>query len=134
MAKMAFQLPQAASVVRNPAADELQQLAAKMPTARWTKYENVNVQTEVLARSTPSTFIVTDDPDPGVSRPVSTEQAQEWADKQDAYIAEQEMILLDGWLGAQPEFRVPVRLYIEAANANIAGHAAAALVRGRGSR
>ena len=121
MAKMAFQLPQAASVVRNPAADELQQLAAKMPTARWTKYENVNVQTEVLARSTPSTFIVTDDPDPGVSRPVSTEQAQEWADKQDAYIAGQEMILLDGWLGAQPEFRVPVRLYIEVANANIAG-------------
>ena len=52
MAKMAFQLPQAASVVRNPAADELQQLAARMPTARWTKYGNVNVQTEVLARST----------------------------------------------------------------------------------
>lgn len=121
MAKMAFQLPQAASVVRNPGADELQQLAAKMPAARWTRYGNVNVQTEVLARSTPSTFIVTDDPDPGVSRTVSTEQAQEWADRQDAYIADQEMILLDGWLGAQPEFRAPVRLYIEVANANIAG-------------
>ena len=118
---MAFQLPQAASVLRNPTADELQQLSAGMPTARWTKYGNVNVQTEVLARSTPSTFIVTDDPDPGLAQTVTTEQAREWADKQDAYIADQGMILLDGWLGAQPEFRVPVRLYIETANANIAG-------------
>ncbi|HET6695121.1 MAG TPA: phosphoenolpyruvate carboxykinase [Gaiellaceae bacterium] len=118
---MAFQLPQAAGVFSNPSETELQELAARMPTARWTKYGNVNVQTEVLARSTPSTFIVTDDPDPGVDRTVSREQAQEWADKQDAYIAEQEMVLLDGWLGAQPEFRVAVRLFIEAANANIAG-------------
>jgi phosphoenolpyruvate carboxykinase (ATP) len=118
---MAFQLPQAAGVISNPSETELQELAARMPTARWTKYGNVNVQTEVLARSTPSTFIVTDDPDPGVDRTVSREQAQEWADRQDAYIAEQEMVLLDGWLGAQPEFRVPVRLFIEAANANIAG-------------
>jgi phosphoenolpyruvate carboxykinase (ATP) len=118
---MAFQLPQAAEVIRSPGESELQELAARMPTARWTKYGNVNVQTKVLARSTPSTFIVTDDPDPGVERTVSREQAQEWADRQDAYIAEQEMILLDGWLGPQPEFRVPVRLYIEAANANIAG-------------
>ena len=118
---MAFQLPQAAGVITNPSESELQELAARMPTARWTKYGNVNVQTEVLARSTPSTFIVTDDPDPGVDRTISREQAQEWADRQDAYIAEQEMVLLDGWLGAQPEFRVPVRLFIEAANANIAG-------------
>ncbi len=118
---MAFQVPQAAGVVNNPSETELQELAARMPTARWTKYGNVNVQTEVLARSTPSTFIVTDDPDPGVERTASREQAQEWADKQDAYIAGQEMVLLDGWLGAQPEFRVPVRLFIEAANANIAG-------------
>ncbi|MGH3027925.1 MAG: phosphoenolpyruvate carboxykinase [Gaiellaceae bacterium] len=118
---MAFQVPQAAGVISNPSESELQELAARMPTARWTKYGNVNVQTEVLARSTPSTFIVTDDPDPGVERTVSREQAQEWADKQDAYISDQEMVLLDGWLGAQPEFRVPVRLFIEAANANIAG-------------
>ncbi len=118
---MAFRLPQAADLIQHPGEDELQQLAARMPTARWTKYGNVNVQTEVLARSTPSTFIVTDEPGPGVPRTISREQAQEWAEKQDAFIAEQEMVLLDGWLGPQPEFRTPVRLYIEAANANIAG-------------
>jgi phosphoenolpyruvate carboxykinase (ATP) len=118
---MAFQLPKAARLLENPSPEELQQLTAGMPTARWTKYGNVNVQTEVLARSTPSTFIVTDDPDPSLERTVSRAQAQEWADRQDDYIAGQEMILLDGYLGAQPEFRVPVRLFIEAANANIAG-------------
>jgi phosphoenolpyruvate carboxykinase (ATP) len=121
MAKTAFQLPRAAKLIQNPGEEELQQLAARMPTAQWTRYGNVNVQTQVLARSTPSTFIVTDHPDPGVANSVSREHAAEWVHIQDAYIAEQEMILLDGWLGAQPEFRVPVRLYIEAANANIAG-------------
>src|ERR671919_2620799 len=118
---MAFQLPKAARLLENPSAEELQQLTAGMPTARWTKYRNINVQTRVLARSTPSTFIVTDDPDPGVEQTVSRSQAEEWADRQDDYIAEQEMILIDGYLGAQPEFRVPVRLFIEAANANVAG-------------
>ncbi|HEU4450410.1 MAG TPA: phosphoenolpyruvate carboxykinase [Gaiellaceae bacterium] len=121
MAKMAFRLPQAARSLVNPSPEELQQLAATMPTAQWTKYGNVNVQTRVLARSTPSTFIVTDHPDPGLENTVSREHAAQWAEQQDAYIAEQEMIVLDGYLGAQPEFRVPVRLYIEAANANIAG-------------
>ena len=28
---------------------------------------------------------------------------------------------MDGYIGNQPEYRVPARLYIEAANANIAG-------------
>ena len=65
---MAFQLPKAARLIENPSAEELQQMTAGMPTARWTKYGNVNVQTRVLARATPSTFIVADDPDPGVER------------------------------------------------------------------
>ena len=40
---------------------------------------------------------------------------------QDAYIAEQEMIVVDGFIGNDPDRRVPARLFIEAANANIAG-------------
>jgi len=118
---MLFRLPEAARVIENPGEQELQELTAKMPEARSTKYGNLNIQTKVLARSTPSTFIVTDDPDPGVARTISRDDAAEWADKQDAYVAEQEMVLLDGWLGAQDEFRVPVRLYIESRWANIAG-------------
>src|SRR5215216_3144407 len=117
---MLFRLPEAARVHVNPSEDELNELAAKMPTARRTRFGNVNVQTEVLARSTPSTFIVTDEP-VGIPRAVSRDDAATWAAKQDEYIAGQEMVILDGYLGAQPEFRVAVRLYIEASNANIAG-------------
>src|SRR6476646_7850369 len=118
---MLFRLPEAARTIENPGEHELQQLTAKMPEARWTKYGNLNIQTQVLARSTPSTFIVTDDPDPGLARTIGRDEAEEWAEKQDAYIAEQEMVLLDGWLGAQTEFRTAVRLYIESRWANIAG-------------
>ena len=39
------------------------------------------------------------------------------------------MVVIDGYIGNDPEFRTPARLYIEAANANIAGDAAAALLR-----
>ena len=119
--KQLFRPPEAAAVHDNPTPDELQELTARMPNARWTRYGNLNVQTEVLARSTPSTFIVSDDPDPGIARTISSDEAARWADRQDAYIANQEMIVVDGYLGAQREFRVPVRLFIEAANANIAG-------------
>src|SRR5919201_2213895 len=101
MAKMMFRLPEAARTIENPSAEELQQLTAKMPEARWTKYGNLNVQTQVLARATPSTFIVTDDPDAGVSRTISREEAEEWAAKQDEDIRGQTMVLLDGYLGAQ---------------------------------
>ena len=31
------------------------------------------------------------------------------------------MVVIDGYIGNDPEFRTPARLYIEAANANIAG-------------
>jgi phosphoenolpyruvate carboxykinase (ATP) len=121
LAKMLFRLPDAARVIANPSAEELQQLAARMPTARWTKYGNLNVQTNVLARSTPSTFIISEDDEPGLARTITRDEAEDWAARQDAYIATQDMVLVDGWLGAQEEFRVPVRLYIEARWANIAG-------------
>ena len=44
------------------------------------------------------------------------------------------MVIVDGYIGHDPEFRVAARLYVEAANANIAGHAAAALLPARGRR
>ena len=118
--KALFRLPSAADTYDNPSPEELQQLTAKMPNARWTKYGNVNIQTRVLSRSTASTFVVSDEDDPGIPRWISSEEAAEWAERQDAYIAEREMIVIDGYLGAQPDLRTPVRLYMEAANANVA--------------
>jgi phosphoenolpyruvate carboxykinase (ATP) len=120
VAKMLFRLPQAKRVIENPTPEEVKALTSKMPTARPTKYGNLNVQTNVLARSKGSTFLVTDDPD-GQNQAVSTEDAARWADRQDQYIAEQEMVVVDGYIGNDPEFRTATRLYVEAANANIAG-------------
>jgi phosphoenolpyruvate carboxykinase (ATP) len=119
--KALFRLPTAAAVYDNPSAEELQQMTAKMPNARWTKFGNLNLETRVVSRSTASTFVISDDPDPGIPRTISTEDAAEWIDRQDAYISEREMIVIDGYLGAQPDLRTPVRLFMEAANANIAG-------------
>jgi phosphoenolpyruvate carboxykinase (ATP) len=120
VAKMLFRLPQAKRVTENPSPEEVKELAAKMPTARPTKYGNLNVQTQVLARSKRSTFLVTDDPD-GQNQALSTDDAAKWAARQDEYIAGREMVVIDGYIGTDPEFRTSTRLYVEAANANIAG-------------
>src|SRR5437667_1370001 len=117
---MLFRLPDAKRVIANPSAADVKELAAKMPTARPTKYGNLNVQTQVLARSKRSTFLVTDEPD-GQNQALSTDDAAKWADVQDEYIAGREMVVIDGYIGNDPEFRTPTRLYVEAANANIAG-------------
>jgi len=74
----------------------------------------------VLARSKRSTFLVTDEPD-GQNQALSTDDAAKWAERQDEYIAGREMVVIDGYIGNDPEFRTPTRLYVEAANANIAG-------------
>jgi phosphoenolpyruvate carboxykinase (ATP) len=103
LAKMLFRLPDAARVIANPSVAELQQLAARMPTARWTRYGNLNVQTNVLARSTPSTFIVTDEDDSDLAQTIARDEAEAWAAKQDAYIATQEMVLFDGRLRARAD-------------------------------
>jgi phosphoenolpyruvate carboxykinase (ATP) len=117
---MLFRLPEAKRVHENPSPAEVKELAAKMPTARWTKYENLNVQTEVLARSKGSTYLVSDEPD-GQNQAIGTEDAATWAARQDEYIAGREMVVIDGYIGNDAEFRTPTRLYVEAANANIAG-------------
>ena len=120
MAKMLFRPPKAARVIDNPSPEEVKELAAKMPNARPTAFGNLNVTTEVASRSKRSTFIVTDEPD-GQNQSINRDEAQRWAEAQDAYIAGQEMIQIDGFIGHDPEFRTPARLFVEAANANIAG-------------
>src|SRR3954451_21256681 len=117
---MLFRLPQAKRVIENPSPEEVKELAAQMPAARPTKYGNLNVQTHVLARSKRSTFLVTDEPD-GQNQALSTDDAAKWAERQDEYIAGQEMVVIDGYIGTDPDFRTATRLYVEAANANIAG-------------
>ena len=121
MAKMAFALPAARSVLRNPTQAELHALAKAMPNARETSYGAVNIQTEVLSRSKGSTFIVADDPEAYPHQAIDRDEWERMSERQDAYIAETEMIQVDGFIGADPEHRVPTRLFVEAAFANIAG-------------
>src|SRR3954454_6775833 len=120
MAKQMSPLPDAKSVRINPSAEELKELASKMPNARRTKYDNLNVQTEVLARSKASTYLVLDDPDASSHQAISREEGERLARLQDEYIADHDMVIVDGYIGNDPDFRTPARLYIEAANANIA--------------
>src|SRR3954447_17838895 len=117
--RMAFRLPPARELLANPTPEELRDLAAQMPNAEETRYGNLNVQTRVVSRSKKSTFLVTDEPD-GQNQAIARDEAARLAELQDAYIAEQAMLTVDGWIGWDERFRVPARLYIESANANIA--------------
>jgi len=121
MAKQMTPLPDAKSVRVNPSPAELKELAAKMPNARETRYGNLNVQTEVLARSKASTFIVLDDPEGSSQQAISREEGERIAALQDEYIAGRDMVVVDGFIGDDPDFRTAARLYIEESNANVAG-------------
>ncbi len=121
MAKQLSPLPDAKSVRVNPSAQELQQLAAAMPTARWSEFSNVNVTTEVLARSKGSTYLIDGDPQGCPHQAISPEEGDRIAALQDEHIANCDMLIVDGFIGNDPEFRTAARLYIETHNANIAG-------------
>ncbi len=114
-------LPAGRAVQYNPSPEELQRLTALMPQARRTEFGNYNVQTRVVSRSKASTYLVTDAPSETTGEAISVAEGARMAALQDAYIAGQRMVVVDGFLGNDAEHRSRVRLYIEEANANIAG-------------
>jgi len=114
-------LPPARTVRYDPSATELQALTGRMPQARRTSFANYNVQTRVVSRSKESTYLVTDDPSETTGKAISRAEGARIAALQDAYIADQPMLVIDGYIGNDAQHRSRVRLYIEEANANIAG-------------
>lgn len=114
-------VPSARRLTRNPSQAELRRMTAAMPTARITAYDNYNVQTRVLARSTDSTFIVTDDPGTTSSQTISRAEGRRVGELQDRYLQDREALVVDGYVGNDPEFRCPARLVMDQAWANIAG-------------
>ncbi|HVH65353.1 MAG TPA: phosphoenolpyruvate carboxykinase [Candidatus Acidoferrum sp.] len=114
-------IPASKGLIENPSAGALRKLTARMPNARRTRYDNYNVQTRVDARSSKSTYVVTDRPEEHTQQTVSTAEGRKWAKLQDDYIRDREMIVLDGVIGNDPSFETPARLIIESRNANIAG-------------
>lgn len=113
-------LPVARNVRINPSPAELRELTDAMPNARQTEFGNVNLQTRVVSRSKLSTYLVSEEPI-GTHQVMSRADFDREAARQDAYIAEHDMLLVEGWIGNDEKYRVPARLYVEAANANIAG-------------
>ncbi len=117
---MSIQLPTAKSVLRNPSQAELRDLVAKMPNAELTEFGNYNVTVRVTSRSAGSTFLVTDSPDSTQVQTMSSADYATQAARQDAYIAEQDMVLVEGYIGPENSpMRRAARVYIEASNANI---------------
>jgi len=117
---MSVKLPSARSVAENPTQAQMRDwVLGLMPKDRTTvtEFDNINYTARILARLTPSTFIVSDEPN--TKQTMSRAEAAEYAAKQDAHIAEQDMVLIEGYIGPDPKFRTASRLYMEKAHANI---------------
>jgi len=117
---VSIQLPTARSVTVDPTQEELRGWVQElMPNVTLTEFGNLNYQARIKSRLAGSTFFVSDEP---TGKPtISRSEAAEWAAKQDAYIAEQDMVLMRGYIGPDPGFRTAAQLYIERANSNIPG-------------
>jgi phosphoenolpyruvate carboxykinase (ATP) len=110
----------AALVEWNPTAERLRELAEKMPNCQVTEFSNVVVKARVDSRSTRSTFVV-DDSTNATKQTVTRAEYDRISAEQDAYIAGQHMVVVDGYIGSDTAFRTRARLIMEAANANVAG-------------
>lgn len=108
-------------IIWNPSAEELRRLTEEMPNTRITRYSNTNTQTRVDSRSKLSTYVATDTPELYDSQTISRTEFERVAKLQNEYIRGCEMVLIDGFIGNDREFRVPARLIIERSNANVAG-------------
>jgi phosphoenolpyruvate carboxykinase (ATP) len=108
-------------VIWNPSAERLRELTEAMPNTRTTRYQNTNTQTRVDSRSKLSTYVVSDTPERHDSQAITRAEYERVARLQNDYIRSCEMIIVDGFIGNDPEFRVTTRLIIERSNANVAG-------------
>src|SRR5437588_5134171 len=91
-----------------------------MPNATLTEFRNVNVKARVDSRSTRSTYIV-DDSTNSRGQTITRAEYDRVTAIQDAHIATSHMVVVDGYIGSDPQFRTRARLIMEAANANVAG-------------
>jgi phosphoenolpyruvate carboxykinase (ATP) len=108
------------SAAMNPSAEELRTLTEAQPTARLTEYDNLDVITEVTARSKGSTVIVTDDPDRHTDPTISRDEYDRIAAMQDEHLRDREVIVIDGYIGDHPDARARTRLIVDKAYPNLA--------------
>ncbi|HZJ49028.1 MAG TPA: hypothetical protein VFD97_08365, partial [Acidimicrobiia bacterium] len=86
---MAIKLPHAASVEKNPSQEQMRAWTLEyMPRIIETTFGNLSYKAEMTARLAKSTFFVDDDE---AFKPAMTRaEYNEWAAKQDAYIADKD--------------------------------------------
>ena len=109
---------EAKTVHDNPSPEELRRFTEEMPQARLTEFDNVNVQTRVTSRSAGSTYVVAE---ASSGKTMTREDYETIARKQDEYLRDKDVVVIDGYIGNDPSFRTKARLTIEKANANVAG-------------
>jgi phosphoenolpyruvate carboxykinase (ATP) len=102
----------------NPTPEELRAYTEEMPEARLSEYGNVNVQTRVLSRSAGSTFVVDRE---SSGKTMTRADYERVAQMQDEYLAANDTIVIDGFIGNDPDIRTRSRLVMEKRYANIAG-------------
>jgi phosphoenolpyruvate carboxykinase (ATP) len=102
----------------NPTPEQLRAFTEAMPQSRVTEFGNVNVQTVVTSRLAANTYVVGA---PSSGKTMTREEYERVAALQEAYLAEQDLVVVDGYIGNDPGMRTAARLTIEKANANIAG-------------
>jgi len=107
-----------AQVINNPTPEELRKFTEEMPGCRLSEYDNVNVQTKVLSRSASSTYVVDRE---SSGKTMIRQDYDKIAEMQQKYIAEHDMLVIDGWIGNDPAMRTRARLLMEKRYANIAG-------------
>jgi len=104
----------------NPSREELRRLIEKMPNCRISRYGSVNVQTRVVSRSKASTYLVTDSPHDHSDQTLPVARGLEMAKRQDDYLRDRDVLVIEGFIGDDPQFKVPARLVMEAAFPNVA--------------
>ena len=107
-------------IIFNPSIEKLRQFTFGMPSTQKSEYGTPNVTTKVLARSKGSTYIITDSPNHHSDQCISIEKGNEITKKQNEYISNCEMIVINGYIGNNSEFQIPARLIMEKDFANIA--------------
>ncbi|HKI84140.1 MAG TPA: phosphoenolpyruvate carboxykinase (ATP), partial [Candidatus Krumholzibacteria bacterium] len=117
MAKLPIQ---ARKIHFNPSREELRTMVSEMKNARLTEFGNFNVATKATARSKSSTFIVTDHPERHSDACISREEGAKIAALQEEHIKDCDMIVIDGYIGNDRDFRTATRLIIDTYAANIA--------------
>jgi phosphoenolpyruvate carboxykinase (ATP) len=107
-----------AKVLHDPTPDELRAFTEAMPECRISEFGSVNVQTKVLSRSAGSTYVVDRE---SSGKTMTRGDYDRIATMQDAYIADNDVVVIDGFIGNDPQMRTRARLVMETRYANIAG-------------